>query len=266
MLGIFQMAGNLGMGFGQLFFTATYEFFHGNTILLIVPGLLLAMYVFFSGILNRPRLEQPQTISLSYTLKFFGSPPLRCLYLAQLFSQVILWSVVFLLPDFLKGRGYGEWMAFGGGNFSYFLGAALGCLPVGHLRNRFSSSKVIVANFFGAAICYYLLMFLPAPSPFLACLLLFLIGGLLGGIMPLCLAIGSDFVPHRRGMVSACLMGLVWIVSEGGGIGSISLLTLCFATDGPRKALACFGIFLFIGAFFASKLIRYEKEKFTLLA
>jgi len=67
-------------------------------------------------------------------------------------------------------------------------------------------------------------------------------------------------------MVAACLMGLVWIVSEGGGIGGISLLTLCFAADGPRKALICFGLFLFVGAFFASKLIRYEKEKFTLPA
>ena len=85
--------------------------------------------------------------------------------------------------------------------------------------------------------------------------LLFLIGAFLGSMTPLALALGGELAPQNRGLVSAFLMGMVWIVSESIGIGCSGFLADCFHEDAPAKALACLGLFLFVGATFAYKLI-----------
>jgi len=138
-------------------------------------------------------------------------------------------------------------------------GAALGCLPAGFLGDRFSPAKTILSGYLLGLVALYTLLFQPALSTGALLTTLFFFGASLGPMTPLSLAVGTGCVPERRGMVSAFLMGLVWIVSETVGIGFSGLLADSFQENGPLKALLCIGLYLPVGSYFAASLIRTER-------
>jgi len=261
--GFFQTAGNFGMGVGQFFFAQTYELLDGHTAVLLVPVIALTLLVIF---VKAPLSQVPSTekISLKIIGKFFQSKPLRSLYFVQVANQTILWSTVFLLPDFLVSRGYEHWICYGGGHFVLLLGATLICIPVSYISDKITPAKTQMVSFIATIILYYLFIFttdMPTAQLFT---LLFVIGGLLGSMTPLSLALANEVAGSNRGMVSAFLMGLVWIVSEGIGIGLSGTIADLFESDGPAKALACIGVFLFVGTYFSYSLLSSEKEKLTI--
>ena len=255
-MGIFQMSGNFGLGFGQLFFTTTYEILSGHTAILIIPAVVLGCVIISASI----KAQEPtkEHISFATIARFFKHPTLRNLYFIQLCHQTVLWSTVFLLPDLLVARGYSTTIALGGGHLALLSGAALGCLPAGFLGDRFSPAKTIVSGYILSFIALYTLLFQPALSVGALLSVLFFFGASLGPMTPLSLAVGTGTMPELRGMVSAFLMGLVWIVSETIGIGFSGILADCFASDGPMKALSCIGLYLVAGSYFAFSLISEE--------
>jgi len=265
-MGVFQMSGNVGLGLGQLFFSRTYEWLSGHTIVLFIPALIVATCAYLShvGISRAP--SSGRQLSLQLVVTFFRTNPLRCLYFTQLFHQAVLWSTVFLLPDLLLSRGFSSTMSFGGGHFALLLGAGLGCLPAGLLGDRFTPAKTILGGFISGAFFLYSLLFVPGLTELQTLSLLFCLGASIGPMTPLALALGTSIAPQMRGMVSAFLMGLVWIVSEGLGIGVSGLLADCFETNGPAKSLMCIGSCLGFGGIFAYQLIRYQHEEVVFAA
>lgn len=258
--GFFQTAGNFGMGVGQFFFAQTYDLLDGHTAVLILPVLVLTLLVLFV----KAPITQPQStekISLKIIGTFFKSKPLRSLYFVQVANQTVLWSTVFLLPDFLVSRGYEHWICYGGGHFALLLGATLICIPVSYISDKITPAKTQVVSFIGTILFYYVFIFTTALPTMHLFMLLFVIGGLLGSMTPLSLALANQVAGSNRGMISAFLMGLVWIVSEGIGIGLSGTIADLFDTDKPAKALACLGAFLFVGTYFSYSLFSLEAEK-----
>lgn len=260
LLGFFQTAGNFGMGVGQFFFAKTYDMLYGHTAVLLLPVLALLAMVWISDapISKPPSVEK---ISLKIIFKFFRSKPLRSLYFVQVANQTILWSTVFLLPDFLVARGASHAICFGGGHFALLLGATLVCIPVSMLSTKITPAKTIFGSFILTICLYYFLLGMPDLDGPALLVTLFAVGGLLGSMTPLSLALGNELAYQNRGMVSAFLMGLVWIVSEGIGIGLSGALADLFTDDAPAKALACLGALLFAGSYFAFKLVSYRAEE-----
>ncbi|MDB6081686.1 MAG: hypothetical protein JWO53_958, partial [Chlamydiia bacterium] len=258
-MGLFQMSGNFGMGIGQLFFSSTFKALDGSTIILILPAALLSLVVFLSPMKTVVSTNKTP-ISLRNVLRFFQIKPLRCLYFVQVCNQSLLWSLVFLLPDFLLSRGYSETIVFGGGHFMLLCGAALGCLPAGYLSDKYTPAKILFTGFLLAIGFLYFILGTPVLSSEVLFGALFCTGASLGCMTPVALVLGSELVPDQRGMVSAFLMGLVWIVSEGIGIGSSGVLVGLFSEDGPAKALAMIGLLLFVGTIFAYKLMSTEEQ------
>ena len=245
LLGFFQTAGNFGMGVGQFFFAKTYDVLYGHTAVLILPVIALALMIW----LSKAPISKPSTtekISLKIIFKFFRSKPLRSLYIVQVANQTILWSTVFLLPDFLVARGAPHWVCFGGGHFALLLGATIVCIPISMLSTKITPAKTILGSFVLTICLYYFLLGATTLAGPALLVTLFAVGGLLGSMTPLSLALGNELAHQSRGMVSAFLMGLVWIVSEGIGIGLSGSLADLFTDDAPAKALACLGAFLFV--------------------
>lgn len=261
-LGVFQMCGNAGMAVGQISFVAVYAWLQGQTYLLIFPILILITIGLFSKQLQPNVLHHREPVYLRDCFRFFKTVPLRNLYFVQLLCQAVFWGFVFLLPDLLLYKGYPDAIVYGGGNCSFFLGAAFGCVPAGYLKRFFPASKLITACIACSFVLFYCILFIPLPvKAFMV--VQFCFGGFIGAIMPLALDLGIFFVPHKKGMISAFLMGLVWMISEGLGVGTISLLTNVFASHAIIKSLALFGLTL-IGAYqCAKKLSKYEQSGYT---
>jgi MFS transporter, FSR family, fosmidomycin resistance protein len=265
LMGCFQTAGNLGMGVGQLSFSWVYEQVAGHTAVLFIPAILLSLLL----LISRKKLpyapaQNKEHVSLKLIFKFFQSKPLRCLYMVQLTSQTVLWSLVFLLPDFLVSRHHSEWVCLGGGHLVLMLGAAATAILSGLIGDKLTPAKTILGSFVLVCIAFYTFIAIPTIPTAGLLSLLFVVGGLLGSISPLALVMGNALVPSHRGMISAFLMGLVWILSEGLGIGMSGVIADLFTEDAPANALACLGSALFIGTFFAFKLVPYQSEKFSL--
>jgi len=263
---LFQVAGNLGIGFGQLLFQATDEFFHGQTAVMLILPVLLCLCILrsksFKTFQNTGENAR-ESVSFKDIWKLFKCKPLRSLYFVQLCNQAVFWAIIFLLPDFLLRRHYDEWVAFGGGHLAFFCGAAFGCLPMAYLRRYVATSKIIAMQLVATTFLFYLFLTIPYLSVVNLIVLLFLVGTFLGSIMPLVLFLGSEFLPQSRAMVSAFLMGLVWVISEGLGVSIAGLLTLCFSHNAPKKVLFYFGLLLIPALFFIKPVIKAEKEQFT---
>lgn len=260
----FQTAGTIGMGVGQLSFTWAYEQLAGHTLILAIPTVILCALLFITE--KRLPFAAPQHkehVSLKMILQFFRSKSLFALYIIQLTSQTVLWSLVFLLPDFLESKKLSEWVCFGGGTLVMMLGGSVTAVLAGSLADKLSPIKTIFGSLLAACLAFYAFVATPFESTWLLLTLLFLVGGFLGAISPLVLVMGNSLVPSHRGLVSAFLMGLVWIVSEGAGIGMSGVVADLFSEDRPAKALTCFGALLFIGTFFAYKLLPSRQEKLS---
>ncbi len=255
-LGLFQTAGMVGMGIGPLFFVTTHNLLDGHTAVLAAIPLLVALAVLYIPQKEHSALAvKPEHASLRLVLKLFQIPELRALYFIQLTTQAIGWSVIFLLPDFLTSRQYPEWMALGGGQAAFTLGAAASCCPMGYLGDRFSPPKVIFASCLMMIASLYAMLLAPNDMISTTLILLFCTGWSFGGLTPLALSSGSDYAPNNRGLVSAFLLGLVWVAAEAIGIGGGSFLASSFETEGPTLALMWLGSLLCVGCIFAWKLI-----------
>lgn len=246
----FATGGAFGLSVSQLVYTKIFESGSGNTLFLALPlflilGLIL-VYLKDSNPVKTP-IGEAKFFNRSDLKLFFKNKRLRLLYLLQVTNQTVVWAFVFLLPDLLKDRGYPEWLCFGGAHLIMTLGGALMMIPSGYLSDKKSPRTVLLAAIFTGSSLFYCFIFLKV-LPLQALIpLLFLMGAFLHLVNPVSVSYGLKSLPEKPGLVSAVLMGLVWIIAEGIGQGGGGLLTKLFSEDSAAKALSLIG-FLFIPA------------------
>lgn len=248
MMGFFTAAGMLGLGVSQILFTWTYETLEGSTAVLVAPSLFLVAVIFF--VLRVPQGEKSAEshglFPVAVFKQFLKVKTLRVLYVTMIGNQIALWSLAFLLPDFLQSRGFAPWIVYGGGQMFLMLGAAI-CPPImGYIADSVPVKPVMASMCVMTLVLFYSLILPVGIHSEMLFPLLFLLGGSLNSISPLVWSLGSQLVPKSRGMISAFLMGAVWIVSESLGLGLSGLLASLFTEDAPAKALACMGMALFV--------------------
>lgn len=152
-----------------------------------------------------------------------------------------------MLPDVLKSRGYEDWICYGGAHLFLIIGGALMMVPAGYLADKYSCRSVIIGTFLVSVVSFYAFLSMPMMEPGVLCLLLFVLGAALGTVSPVAIALGNRLSPSNPGVVSACLMGLVWCVAEGIGQGGGGLLTKLFSEEPAASALACLGTLFLVG-------------------
>lgn len=259
LMSIFQSGGGLGLAFSQMIFAYTYFTFEGNTFILAIPTILLAILLMFQQKIFTCFDSKTPTkkASLKKFAEFFRHPLLSRLYIAQVCNTSIMWGMLFLLPDILVSRGYDPWICFGGGHLALVLGSTLFVVPAGFLADRYSQKHVILYAFVFSIIALYTFLLLPFFSIPMLLTTLFILGACLGMASPIIISFGNLLAPNNSGMVSAFLMGLVWCVSEGIGQFGGGLLSKLFIEDAPARALGCLGILFFIGLAACIRLPKY---------
>lgn len=257
-ISIFSSGGALGMALSQMIFTQTHTYFNGNTLVLIIPSLIIILVLLASGYFQKsaPSMSEPAHTPFSFRMfkDYFKDAALRRLYIAQVCNQTIFWGTIFLLPDVLVTRGYDASIAYGGGHFAFIIGSAFMMIPSGHLADRFSPRNVIIVCSLLGMIFFYLLLFIPFLSPFYLIPILAIAGSFLGVVQPVAVALGSEIGKKNPGMVSAFTMGLVWCVSETIGPAGSGLLSKLFVEDAPAKSLMVFGLLFPVLIYSAYKL------------
>lgn len=261
-MGFFTAAGMIGIGISQLLFSWTHEQFAGSTAILALPSLFLALltYYFFKEKTVQASSSPENSHSFRLFLQFLKIKTLRTLYLSMLGNQIVLWSLVFLLPDFLKERGYSTWVVFGGGHLFLMAGATIGPPLFGYLADITSSRKVILTCSILTLFGFYVLLAPLQLSVEALFTVLFLLGTTLGSVPPLIWALGGQMVPQHRGVISAFLMGFVWIVSESLGLSLSGYLTTLFTQDAAAWALALMGSVQLISCYCNTELPKQVDE------
>ncbi|CRX37488.1 MFS transporter [Estrella lausannensis] len=261
LIAIFASGGSLGMAVSQLGYTFALNSLGGNTWVLILPFILLSLSVVYFGLLPKTEKKEGRGgISLSTLRDFFRHRELSLLYFLQLSSQTVVWAFIFLLPDILKARGYENGIALGGGHFFYCMGGALMIIPSGWLADRFSYKNVLITACSCGALLFYSVLFFRDLDPVFLAVALTLLGASIGVINPVSVAYGYKLMPEKPGVVSAMLMGFVWIIAEGVGQGGSGLLTKLFTDDAPAKSMAILGL-AFLIAIFAGILLPGKREE-----
>lgn len=253
LMAIFATGGSLGMATSQLTFAQAHSFFNGQTAVLIIPAILLAVCLIFYPF---PKVESKSnhSFSLNHFHDFFKNKTLRSLYFSQVANQSILWGTIFILPDALKTLGFPDWICFGGGHFCFILGAACMLIPGGYLADIYSPRSVMLIGGMISSITFYLILMWGGLSLAFLFPSLFILGASLALMNPVAVSLGNKLEPDRSGSVSAFLMGLVWCVSEALGPGVLGLMSTFFDDYASIKALAVLGM-LFAVQIYATWLI-----------
>jgi FSR family fosmidomycin resistance protein-like MFS transporter len=246
---IFQSGGSVGLALSQLLFSQAYFTLDGHTLFLAIPSVFLMVLIMVKGYgaQQQPQEQKTKKSGRATFAAFFRTKEMTCLYLTQLCNQALLWATIFLLPDVLVARGYDEWLSFGGAHLFFILGGAAMMVPAGFLADRYSCRKVILASTFTGAWAFYCFLSAPALSPLALCCLLFVAGASFGTVSPVVIALGNRYVPLQSGAVNAFLMGMVWCIAEGVGMGGGGALTKIFADNAAANALSCLGFLLVVG-------------------
>ncbi len=253
-MAFFTASGMVGMAFSQILFVSVHSAFDGGTFVLALPALLLALGWHFARIQGNANEPTGEKRSWGAIISLLRQRDIRILWLMMLCNQIALWTTNFLLPDLLVSRGYENWVSLGGGHCAMALGAACAALPLGYLADRTTPRFALTISFACALFLYYPLLYVSPQSSVLLLIHLFVLGGMLGAGSPLGLAFGTFLLPNQRGLVSALLMGMVWLLSEGVFIALASFIAGACKTDGPATALAVMGVSLALGVVACFKL------------
>ncbi len=246
----FAFAGALGQGSSQLCYISLL---HGHAermvmFALILGATALAIYRF------RFTKEPPsrERLKLCDFLRPFQTErrSLTLLYFSQVFSQGLLLSFLFLLPDFLREKSCGEWLCHGGGLFSFLLGASLALFPAGMIIDRFGPRLMMIVVAGLSIIFFYFLLFVPANSSWLIALLLALFGACAWPINPTIVTWGNKLVPESPSCVSGLLMGMAWCFSHLMVIVA-GILSTAFSNQNCHLSLQILGILMIMTFFFA---------------
>jgi FSR family fosmidomycin resistance protein-like MFS transporter len=242
---IFATGGSLGLATSQLTFSHIHAWFDGQTYVMALPALALALFLLFYRFPQANDEMQQKKVqnkaSLKDFVRFLKDPSLRALYFSQVANQSILWGTIFILPDALKMMGHGDLICYGGGHFCFILGAAFLMIPSGYLADLISPRQIMLYGGLISCAAFYFILFFGGISVAFLIPALFVLGATLAIMNPLAVSLGVQLEPNRTGSVSAFLMGLVWCISEALGAGGVGAMSSFFEDGGPVKALALLG-------------------------
>jgi FSR family fosmidomycin resistance protein-like MFS transporter len=255
MVTLFAVSGTFGLAISQISYMYVCKFFSGHTEYLAIPAVLLfvAAHCFFDSKYSTPQNTNKEHASRSMKgffilLKHQG---IRTLYLMMVFNQLLLWAFIFLLPNILKERQYVDWISFGLGHFFFAIGAVVMMIPGGYLSDKYSEKKVIFVATVLSLVFLNCFIFLPQLSSDVLLGLLFSFGSTIFLIHPVAIAQGVRLLPQASGMISALMMGMVWVIAESLGPFISGVVAHLFAEGAATSALLFTSIFLWISLVFA---------------
>jgi FSR family fosmidomycin resistance protein-like MFS transporter len=230
----------------------------GKSYLMLIPAvLLLFIFAFYKFPSIGPSASNVHTMCFGDFISFFKRLDLRFLYITLVSTQTLLWAIVFILPDVLITLDHVEWICYGGGHSCLILGGAAMMVPAGYLADKYSARNVILAATLIGAFIFYILLFFGNISSTFVLINLFVLGACLAVIQPVGIALGCKLEPNKPSMISAFLMGMVWVVSEALGPGGVGLMSKLFDDYAPVKALSVLGFFFLVGIYASWRLPKH---------
>lgn len=247
LMGIFAAGGAIGLALSQLVFWNVYYGTNGQTLWLVLPSvLLLAIAAYWAPQKVAKKKAHPR-LRWSDVRSLFADRSFLCLYGTLLTTQCVAWGLIFLMPDILRYRGYPDWLCFGSGLMAYTAGGAVLSIVLGLAADRLGEKPVmlaIMALAIGSVSLFVTYETMPIP---LLLTTLFVIGGCFLAINPIGLSYGNRLAPGRPGLVSACMMGLVWMVAESVAPVTSGLLAKFFSDNAAARAIGMMTPLLVIG-------------------
>ncbi|MCB1111672.1 MAG: MFS transporter [Chlamydiales bacterium] len=238
---LFFAGGTLGAAMSQSIFSATYTAFEGKTWILMLPVVVIGVALMA---IKTPGRGDGAAASLRDQLRGLR-PHLRNLgsfFTLQVLLQTLLLSMIFLLPDILRGRGFPDWFALGGAHLFFVSGTALFSVPAGHFADRYGARHVLFAAIAFSGLFLYLFLMLSSIALPMCAVLLFFLGGAMGVGNPVIVASGSRCVgPELRGLAGGILMGGATCVASLGMMATSGIAAL-FSDEPPAQALQVMGI------------------------
>lgn len=260
LVSLFAVSGMIGAAMSQFIFTKSYMLFHGNTLIFLIPVLVVVAWSLWYPFPSLPLIKN----KFSFREVFQSLAPVRKelvkLYCVQVLTQTILLSLLFLLPDLLRMRGFDDWYSLGGAYFCFVIGEIGLSIPAGYLTDKYNSRTILLIAVLGSLFTLYLFLLSP-PLPLLyTSILLMILGGFMGLVNPVIVAAGSRLVPaNTSSFISALLMGGASCIG-GFGIVIVVFLTRFFSHEPMIKALEVMGLLFVASIFFLFSLERsYDK-------
>lgn len=238
LIALFLCGGTLGAALSQTVYVKVYTALEGETALLAIPLVLLAIFC-LSYSFPKEQTLQNKTLTLAQIGQLIK--PYRfeliVLYVITLCFQTVTISFSFLLSDILRVKGYEDWLCLGGGYFYFIIGAALASIPLGLCVDRFGYKRVLGFIIVGAMSLLTAFLHFESLSLLPMTILLMFLGGTLGVIIPVVVAGGNSLVPSKTsGVVSAFYMGGVGCLAGFGPLLA-TLIASYFTEMAPVRAL-----------------------------
>lgn len=234
---LFACGGMVGAAFSQIGYTYFYNHFPNQIWILFLPVVICTLLcAFFSFPKKAPQKKQRNFKEILKSLAPQKNK-LILLYVVHVLLQIVVLSFAFLLSDILVIKNYENWFCLGGGYFCFILGSVITSLPLGYCVDKFGYRLVLAAIIVASASFLYLFLSLESLTLTLPIVLLFLLGGTMGVIVPVVVAGGIQDIPsHARSFVSALYMGGTTCLAGFGPILA-SFLASFFGYHGPVIAL-----------------------------
>lgn len=210
----FISGGSLGFAFSQVIFKKIYLAFDGRTSMLAIFPSIILILIFFTKLEDGNRVSKKISVK-SELLKLIRTckGSLLVLYIIEVCMASSIIGLIFILPEVVGLKGYGQYWSLGGAHMLFVLGASLIIIPAGHYSDLSSQKRVIFISIVAAIILYYLFLALPQIGLVVFIPLVILLGGAMGICNPVGVALGNRLVSGQVSLVSALLMGFAW----GGG-------------------------------------------------
>lgn len=237
LISLFICGGMIGAASSQLVYAQIYQTFDGKTAFLAIPIIFLTCCCLFYRF---PKSQvQNNQVSFKNILKALkpNQFQLGLLYIIQICLQMVILSFSFLLPDILKAKGYVDWFCLGGGYFCFVIGSAALSLPIGYLVDKIGYRFVLAGVVTVSTCLMYVFFAVENPSLMFPIVLLLLIGGGMGVIIPIVVTGGTQIVPDfAKSFVSALYMGGASCLA-GFGPMVTSLIAVRWTNNEPIAAL-----------------------------
>lgn len=214
LVSLFVSVGMVGFAFSDALFTWAHRTTNGQTHWLLVPA---AVVVFIAIVWCRPEHEpKPKAIAYRDVMAKLVSMrgELFRLFWIQAIMGGLMIGPIFLMPEFLEGRGYPDWMVEGTGKAVFILGAVLIMIPAGHLADRVGRRVILITLLTLGTAFYFTMCLAPPIAPVLFLFVLLGTGGCLGATNPIAVSLGQQLSPQHASMISGVLMGLAWAASS----------------------------------------------------
>lgn len=245
LLAAFVAMGLAGFAFSQMLFAAVYDGLDGQTHWLLIP----AAVVVLAGVIWLRPTHQSERRPIEF--RQIGAAlhamrgPLVTLYFVQALLAFVHLGLFFLMPEFVRDRGYPEWLVDGGAWCLFIIGAVALMVPMGWLADRMGRKRVIVALTGGSLLAFYLMVgpaHLPTP---LFCLVVLASGATLNTVNPIALSLGQHLAPKHASVISGVLMGMAWAFGSSAQwlMGALAGTDLSFAGSLKVLGLALFPAF-----------------------